>query len=230
MQTQLKQSLNLEKGKVYLFRPEFVNRLRREVKRLHRASRIAGRHQWRIARLVNKEWEWTNEQYEGEIRKEYFYAAISHEINAALPFPICTETGETLRRWCEVAATYSSADTADLENILSFDHFRVARSLSKLDRNEREGNTPMVILRRAAEEGWTVEEMNNHFGDGLEPPNEYDKAIGWLDGLQSLKFDWIPDRGDRERLNKLAGEIREIVEKHYTRRKKIEELGFGQYL
>lgn len=229
MQTQLKKSLG-EQGKVYLFRPEFVVRLRREAKKFNRASSIASRHQWRIARLVNKEWEWTNEQYEGEINKDYFYAAVSHEINSILPFPICTETGETLRRWCEVAASYSSAKTADLENVLRFEHFRVARSLSKLPHNEKEGNTPMVILRRAAEEKWTVEEMNKHFGDGLDVPTEYDKAIGWLDGLQALRFEWIPDRTDREKLAKLAAEMREIVEKHHSRSEKIRELGFGQYL
>lgn len=198
----------------FFFRPEFLANLRRAVKKYHTSARAASKHQWAIARLVIEEWERIEARYESEINKLYFYAATSHEINAVLPFPICTESGETLRRWCEVAKSYENADTFMFESVLSFDHFRIARTLAKLPKNEMAGNVPMVILLRCAQEGWTVEEMQMHYGDGLDKPSEFDKAVGWLDSLQATKFEWVKERSARDEIKFHLSRVREIVSEY----------------
>ena len=163
----------------FFFRPEFLSRVRCTAKELHASRQAESKHQWAVARMVNDEWCWVEQEFgKGEINKLYFYAATSEQINSALPFPVCAASGETLRRWCEVAASYANMDTSMLETALSFEHFRAARSLAKLSKNEQAGITPYDILLRAAQEPWTVEEMEAHFGDGFEVPSEDNKTVG----------------------------------------------------
>jgi hypothetical protein len=196
-----------------VLRPAFLTAVKQEAKLFNAGRKAASRHQWALARMVNLEWAYVNDKFEGEINKAHFYAAISHEINAVLPFPICSDSGETLRRWCEVAASYQNADTDELENLLSFDHFRVARSLAKLPANDAKNLSPMAILRKAAKEKWTVEDMKFHYGD-RDSDDPIDRVRTWLENLKNNKFEWIKNKADREEIEALVARIARIIDQN----------------
>lgn len=202
-------------GKVSLLRPEFVRQLQRTAKQYDHHHKRAGRYQFILARRVNEEWA---KEYEGEVRKEDYYAACSYEINAALGFPICSYSGETLRRWCELDSSYRNISESlyPLFDILSIEHFRIARRLAKLPENESKCNTPEHILAFAYANKMTADEMEQHFDPNkAEPVHPYDSAIGHFDSLLTNKFEWIRDVHDRQEIVRHLSEARKIAERYH---------------
>lgn len=200
-------------GMSYQLRPAFVKALQREGKRYERAEALQSKVQWKIGDLALKEWRFVESDAEGEITKHHFQAWASSKINEVLGYPLLTATGETLRRWMDIAEKYEnvSDEIEPLKEVLPYDYFRLAASLAARPENEAKGITPLFILAKTHYEKWTDDEMRAAFGDGNKP-HEYDRVIGWLDGLQGAKFEWIKDRTQRERFAALIGEARQIAE------------------
>lgn len=200
-----------DNGKVYpvtILRPEFVAELQTQARRYAALEKLKSRREWYFGELVNCEWEHLNLEIREEVSKDRFYAECSYWINEASGFPIVTTSGETLRRWCEVAASYQQMPGLDLlREVLSFDHFTKARRLA----NKGKVSVPAFALAKAVEQGYTAEEMVTHF-DPPQAPNEYERVTGWLDGLSTARFEWL-DRNRREQLTKLLQEIRKLLEK-----------------
>lgn len=200
-------------GTAYQLRPAFVKALQREGKRYERAEALQSKVQWKIGELALNEWRFVEQDAEGEITKHHFQAWASSVINEQLGYPLLTATGETLRRWMDVYEKYENlnGEIEPLKEVLPYDYFRLAASLAARPENEAKGITPLAILAKTYNEKWTDDEMRNAFGDGVKP-HEYDRVIGWLDGLQGAKFEWIKDRTQRERFAALIGEARQIAE------------------
>lgn len=204
-------------GKVSLLRPEYVTKLQRAAKQLRKFQRRAGKYQWIIGRMVNDEWNHPdNADIRAELHKEVFYAESSREINKILPFPICSP--ETLRRWCEVDASYQNMrpEVEPLKDILSFEHFRVARKLAALPENEAKFNTPEHILAFAYAEEFTVDEMEKHFDSRkLDGVPEYTRVLGWFDSLQTASLEWIRSEADKAEYVQHITAARSIAERYH---------------
>lgn len=184
----------------------FVDKLQAEARKLSIMQNVTCKKQWCIGDMVNDEWR----QYDGEITKEQFYEECSRAINHGLPFPICSASGQTLRRWCEVTESYAKLPALDaFKEALSFDHFFQARRMANDEKYSLPA--PDIALAQAVQNKWTVSEMVFHFSP-KEPVHEYDKAISWLDSLQRVKLDWIKDADKRKKAEYHLDQFRQIVE------------------
>ena len=192
----------------YLLDYEFVDRLQSEARKLHLIDTAKSKKQWLFGEMANDEWK--RGGYDGEITKDKFLQECSRAINHGLPFPIVAESGETLRRWCEVAESYAKMPALSIfRQVLSFDHFFQARRLA----NDPTCKLPApdIALAEAIQKKWTASEMVSHYAP-KHLAHDYDKVINWLDGLQGVKFEWVKDTDRRERAVALLQELREIVE------------------
>ena len=128
-----------------------------------------------------------------------------------MPFPICGESGETLRRWCEVAAHYETFPNVTVwRGVLSFEHFRIAKSIGADPTNNI---TSAEALALAVENTWTAEQMRA----ALRNKQESDPAI-----LENRKrfpvwFGRMPDvllglNGNRKQVEYHFFEIARLVE------------------
>lgn len=200
-------------GDLVNFTKRFTRRLSRVAVKFERHQRRADEYKWLITEIVLREWE-ENETLRAEIRKHDYYAMASETINAALPYPVCSASGETLRQWCDIAEAYRHMPARDaFRKVLKWQHFAQARRLANLPENISQGLTPDLILAEAYNNHLTAEEMRDQFdASRAEPVHEYDRAIGWLDSLQGLGFGWIKDKDKRYEINKHLAAIRQMLE------------------
>jgi len=194
----------------------FVDLLQKEARKLSIIDRAKSGKQWLFGELVNAEWkiklaELERDDLADEITKDHFLQECSRAINHGLPFPVISESGETLRRWCEVAESYAKMPALPIfREVLSFDHFFQARRLAN-DPNCKL-LAPDIALAEALRNKWTANEMVFHYSP-KEPVHEYDKVISWLDNLQSVKLDWIKDSEKRKQAQYHLDQFRQIVSK-----------------
>jgi hypothetical protein len=161
--------------------PAAVADLRRQASRLAALGHAKDRREWRFGWTVNDIWDSLPEDVQAEVSREMFFVECSRLINEAVRFPLVTETGETVRVWASVEKEFR--DVAGLELMqerLSFDHFRVARSLYL----HKKVSVPVYALAKAIEQEWTADDMKRHF-DPPEPPDMFQRAVGWLDLLET---------------------------------------------
>ena len=202
----------MSSGKLYrsdLLRPGFAATLQAQAAQYRELERAKSGKEWLFGSLVNAEWD-AAPDLRAEITKEQFYEECSRVINSGLPFPIVGKSGETLRRWCGVQASYANLPAlAEFQAVLSFDHFYQARRMS-LNPAYRLA-APDIALAQAVNEEWTAGEMVYHYSP-KEPVHEYDKVIGWLDSLQGVKLDFIKTLARRQEAEGHLRAFREIVE------------------
>ena len=173
--------------------------------RLQKATTL---RQFAIGDKINRLWQ-TND-YSVELRRADFLQECSRAINSGVEFPVLSESGETLRRWCDVAKVYENVPGVEaFKESLSFDHFQRARKLA----NEGHVPAPDLALAKALQLGMTADEMELHFNpEPLTPPHEYDRAVGWFDSLQALRFEWVKDTSARAEIVRHLAEARKIAE------------------
>lgn len=137
-------------------------------------QRKADNTKWLLANDVNEWWPEHAGIFSGD--KQSYYAECSRVANDGLSVRILGESGQTLRRWCEVAATYENMP--QVENFLealSFDHLEKARKLAKDGRIQ----APDHALAVAVNEGLSADEMKERF-DPHHEPHPYDVISGHL--------------------------------------------------
>lgn len=143
-----------------------VAQLRRGGLRYHKHMRAISKREWYFGLRVNAIWSSLPMDVVEEIRISDFYAECSQWINYDLPFPVCASSGETLRRWCEVSAHYQTFPELDAwRQVLSFEHFRIARSLGADPTNTI---TSAQALAFAVEHELTADQMREAFRDKQE--------------------------------------------------------------
>lgn len=134
----------------------------------------ADENKWSISIRVNEMWPEHQGIFQGE--KMDYYAECSRVANKALRKPVFAESGNTLKKWCEVAAAYQSfPEAASLLEETSFAHLEIAKSLAY----NRKVSSPLKALSVAMKENWTADEMKHHFDPPL-PVHPYDMLIGYL--------------------------------------------------
>ena len=118
-----------------LIDPEFSRELGTLARLCQSEQRKADGYKWQLARKANDEWpEYEFMTVEGErafpIKKDY-YKEITRVINLELPIALFGESGETLRRYCELEATCHNIKNIDeLLKATSLDHVYRAKKLA----------------------------------------------------------------------------------------------------
>lgn len=154
--------------------PGFAHDLRNMVGHYRNQQNAADLTKWQIAQMVNGMWSEHVSSFSGN--KLDYYQECSRVANDGLSVRILGESGQTLRRWCEVAATYENMPEAEtLLEALSFDHLEKARKLAKDGRIQ----APDHALAVAVNEGLSADEMKERF-DPSHEPHPYDVISGHL--------------------------------------------------
>ena len=159
-----------------------IRRLQRGGQQFARAEKRLSRLQFFFARLAIREWWLLPEEARDEIRLLDFYAECSQYINEGAGYVIVSASGETLRRWCDVAGHYDGlSGMAEMESIFSFDYFDKARRIGTDPTNAL---TSLEALNLAYDNGWSSDEMY----DALKTKKETNPAI-----LENRKRfpDWV---------------------------------------
>ena len=162
---------------------------------------------WEIAKLVNSMWSEYEKMFEPKMD---YYAECSRSANAGLKKKRFADSGQTLRRWCEVQATYAEfADAERFLDALSFEHLRIAKKLA----GDGRVSVPVYALAKAVEMEYTADEMQNHF-DPPEAVHPFDKVMGWVSSLMAERLEWIKDKGAREEAIGYLKKYLEIVQRY----------------
>ena len=129
---------------------------------------------WNIAVSVNDNYSEHAGIFSGD--KMAYFAECSRVANAGRSVQIFGTSGQTLRRWCEVAATYENMPNAEtFLEALSFDHLEKARKLARDGRIQ----APDHALAVAVNEGLSADDMKERF-DPSSAPHPYDVISGHL--------------------------------------------------
>ena len=194
--------------------PEFCTELQANAKAYDGAQENADNSKWVTAKSVNEMWtehksQFINEET-GMSDKESYYGECSRVANIGLKHKRFSDSGETLRRWCEVQAFYSPFSWASqLLDKLTFSHLLVNKKLHK------DGKVKSVLeaLERAVTEKWSSDEMKEVFDPSI-PPHPYDTIKGHLAGLMNKdSYPFLKSREDREQCASLASQIDVIIRK-----------------
>lgn len=164
---------------------------------------------WYLATRTNTEWE-SNYSGEAGVSKAEFYAQASAAINAAMNRKRLTPSGETLRRWCDIAAAFRDMPgAAEFVSTLPFEVFRVSRMLGKDPKNNKDNLTHYALVAIAYKENLSADELVERYGKHRNDSSEYDHVTGWLDSLESAKYEWL--NGSKAEFLRLIARMREIV-------------------
>lgn len=194
--------------------PELVSDIRSNVKLYDDGQRQADDCKWNIARCVNEMWP-EHKTMAGANKelifcdKDAYYAECSRVANEGLSHPRFSASGQTLRRWCEVEATYSRFEHADeFLDALSFEHLRIAKSLSLNDKVKN----PVLALAEAVSRKWTAQEMQYHY-DPPAPVHPYDAIRGHLLAMIDYKnWQFLKSVENKRACIFHAQEIQKIIE------------------
>lgn len=195
--------------------PEFVKDLQANAQDYDGFQSESDDSKWVIARRVNEMWEeHKNMTYPLTTDPAFptkmdYYAECSRVANIGLKHKRFSDSGETLRRWCEIQESYAAFSQADLLlSELSFDHLVRARKLAR----DEKVKSPILALAKAMEAGYTADEMQEHF-DPKQPVHPYDKVKGWLAGLlDKNNWKWVKKSENVKQILFHAAEIKRLSE------------------
>ena len=141
---------------------------------------------WEIACVVNENYSEHKSIFAGD--KMAYYAECSRVANDGLSIKIMGESGQTLRRWCEVAAAYENFPQAELLlDETSFKHLSVAKRAAK----QEKAASPIAAMDWALAMGASADDMQEHYFPA-SAPTEYDVIDGSITHMLNPKnWDWI---------------------------------------
>jgi hypothetical protein len=200
--------------------PEFIKDVQANAKEYDTFQSESDDSKWTIARKTNEMWPehkglvvqdaaWEEPKLLFPTKMDY-YMEVSRVANMGLRKKRFSDSGETLRRWCEVQETYSQFPQADLLlSEVSFDHLVKAKKLAK----DGKVKSPIHALAWAmnADERHTADEMKEHFDPSL-PTHPYDQLKGWLAGmLNKATWSFFKNKEDIDYVTTRAREIQDRV-------------------
>lgn len=185
--------------------PEFCTELQANAKAYDATQENADNSKWTIAKTVNDMWA----EHKGQFAdKRQYYEECSRVANIGLKKKRFSDSGETLRRWCEVQVFYAPFSFADkLLDVYTFAH------LIEVKRLVSHGKVKSVTeaLHEAAVNTWTSDELREHY-DPPQKPHPYELVQGRLAGLQNVAdYPFLKDPIKAKRCAELASEIAAII-------------------
>lgn len=189
--------------------PELIDDLFKFAERYGNLDYELGNEKWNIAGRVNEMWD-EHKRLRDENGEAYFQnldeyrAECSRLCNLKAKRYLFSESGETLRRWCEVRATYDNFEHAELFlSELSFDHLYKARSIYMSGAVK----SPLLPLAEASKRGWSAEDMEYHYKKN--PPSVAASFLNTLKNFVEKKLERLElPKERRERVMKLVDELR----------------------
>ena len=186
-------------------------------------QRKADGHKWDLAERVNS--EYPEYMYMFPTKLDYF-AAMSQAINTQLSIGAFSESGQTLRFYCELQATLGNIPNIKrLLEASSIDHLRRAKRLAadnKIITDSGQLAGADYAIAKAIENKWSAEDMEQHF-DPAEPPDPYKQFKTVLSSLlDPFTYSWI---SDAEVISKLICKAREYedIKNDYLKKKGLVE-------
>jgi len=188
--------------------PEFVTELQGKATIYDDNQYNSDNDKWAIAVLVNDMWDEHRSQFDKKID---YLAECSRVANRGLRHKRFTESGETLRRWCELQATYAAfvdnvQDADKFLDLLSFDHLYRARKIYMAGKVK----SPFEALSQALINKWTAEEMQFHY-DPPTRPDEWDVMTDRVEAMQSRDFWKLKSVENVKKVLFHVGEIKKII-------------------
>lgn len=207
----------MTKTKFNLIDPDLITDLQDLTSRYAEAQQSADKIKWQIALYVNDAYSEHKGIFAGD--KMAYYQECSRVANDGLAIKIFGETGETLRRWCEVAAAYENFPQAELLlEETSFKHLSVAKRAAYHEK----AKSPIEAIKWALDHNAAADDMEYHYFPP-EKPTEYDKWTGAMSTLLDLKnYEWIQSATVKESIITRVREI-EVIKKDYLDKKGLAE-------
>ena len=188
--------------------PEFVKDLQGMSKLFYDRQALADESKWTIAAAVLEMWDEHKSLFDS---LDDYYAECSRVLNLGRKRVLFSSSGETLKVYCNVRATYNRfldrvEDAEKFLDLLSFDHMRRARHVYM----QEKAASPFEALVWAVENSASAEEMQEHFLPKVAP-NEYEKATGDIDKMLTTDYwKWLkPEK--IKRIISLVAEIRKVI-------------------
>ena len=206
-----------------IFEPALLSDLTSLARLCQAEQRKADGHKWDLAERVNH--EWPEYVYMFPTKLDY-YAAMSQAVNKELSIGMFTESGQTLRFYCELQATLGNIpNIKKLLEASSIDHLRRAKRLASDNKVITDGGRiagPDYAIAKAIEKKWSAEDMENHF-DPPTTPTEYDRWSGAMSVLLDMdNYQWIQSAVVKEQIFTRVQEI-EVIKKNYLDKKGLAE-------
>ena len=169
-----------------LLDPEFVGTLQEKTRQYQEALSYADYDKWGIAMLVNSMYNEHKSIFAGD--KMAYYIECSRVANEGMRVPVFGSSGQTLRRWCEVAAAYENFPQAELLlEETSFKHLSIAKRAAK----QEKAASPIAAMDWALAMGASADDMQEHYFPA-SAPTEYDVIDGSITHMLNPKnWDWI---------------------------------------
>ena len=182
--------------------PELVADIQHASQRIDELDYELGNEKWIIAGRVNEMWEEHRGIYE---TVEEYRSECSRVANAQNKRKIFSDSGETLKRWCQIRATYNEYEHAELFlTALSFDHLAKAKSIFLSGKVK----SPLVPLALAEKNRWSADEMEYHYNN-----NPVTVTIGAKNTLNSI-VSRIPKllNWDKEKTAAFTKRVNELIQ------------------
>ena len=206
-----------------IFEPAFISEVTTLARQCQAEQRKADTHKWDLAERVN--YEYPEYMYLFPTKLDYF-AAMSQAVNNSLSIGMFTESGQTLRFYCELQATLGNIpNIKELLEASSIDHLRRAKRLAadnKIITDNGQLAGADYAIAKAIEKKWSAEDMEQHF-DPKQAPTKYDKWTGAMSVMLDLKnYEWIQSATVKESIFTRVKEI-ETIKRNYLNEKGLAE-------
>jgi hypothetical protein len=207
----------MKKTDVNLIDPDLITDLQDLTSRYAEAQQSADKIKWQIAQKVNDSYSEHKGIFAGD--KLAYYVECSRVANDGLAIKIFGESGQTLRRWCEVQAAYENFPQAELLlEETSFKHLAIAKRAAK----QEKAASPIAAMDWALAMGASADDMQEHYFPA-SAPTEYDKWTGAMSTLLDLKnYEWISSAEVKESIIGHVNAI-ETIKADYLKKKGLAE-------
>ena len=207
----------------HIFEPAFIAEVTDLARQCQAEQRKADTHKWDLAERVNSEYPEYAPMFPTKLD---YYAAMSQAVNNSLSIGMFTESGQTLRFYCELQATLGNIpNIKELLEASSIDHLRRAKRLAADNKIITDGGQIAgadYAIAKAIEKKFSAEDMENYF-DPKQAPTEYDKWTGAMSVMLDFKnYEWIQSKAVQERIYSHVWEI-ETIKRDYLSEKGLAE-------
>lgn len=194
-----------------LLDPELVKEISDSSTRIGDLQYELDNEKWILAGHVNGMWE-EHKTIFGMVKEDY-YAECSRVANLNRKRKLFGESGETLRRWCDVRDCYEplaeeltkiNFTVEEMLDAWSFDHLFRAKSLM----SKGMINSPLKALKWALDNEASAEDMEQHFNN--DRPSLRAGFVNWFNSFITKRLPKL--ELPREKAEEVSALVKRIIE------------------